>query len=73
MIYDILTSDAANLGTPTTLAAVLTQIGAASAGAATASYRFRIPSNAKRYVGFKATGSASGDSSAASATLEVLI
>ncbi|MEI8196167.1 MAG: hypothetical protein WCI73_09690 [Phycisphaerae bacterium] len=72
--YDIIWADNAALTTnPVTyIAAAITQTGAGGAGAAAATFRFRLPSTAKRYVGFKATGSASGDSSAASATLEAL-
>ena len=46
--------------------------GAGGAGCAAATYRMKPPTNVKRYVGLKATGSASGDATTASATLEVL-
>ena len=74
MKYDIVWADSADLGTnPVTyIAAAITQTGSGTLGAAAATYRFRLPSTAKRYVGFKATGSAAGDASAASATLEAL-
>jgi hypothetical protein len=75
--YSILVSAAANMGTPTTLSAsVIVQTGAGGVGAASATYRFRLPSQLPggtgiRYVGFKAvTGAATGDCSAASATLQ---
>lgn len=54
------------------LADVITQTGAGGAGAAAATFRFKLPSNASRILGFKAVGSASGDASGASATLEAL-
>jgi hypothetical protein len=74
MKYDILFSDSADLSGPTTyITAAITQTGAGSAGCAAATFRFRLPSNANRYIGFKATGSASGDSTTATATLEALV
>lgn len=51
---------------------ILTQTGAGGAGAAAATVRFRLPSDAKRIIGFKAVNSAAGDASDKSATLEVL-
>lgn len=51
---------------------VIVQTGAGSAGAAAATYRFRLPSTATRFIGFKATNSAAGDASGSSATLEAL-
>jgi hypothetical protein len=51
---------------------ILTQTGAGGAGCAAASVRFRIRSDANRIVGFKIAGSASGDASGVSATLELL-
>lgn len=69
MKYDILTSSSSNLSGPTTLvAAAITQTGAGGAGAAAAEYRFRLPTNVLRYIGVKATGSASGDASGSSFT-----
>lgn len=74
MKYDVVMSDSSDLSGPTTLiAAGITQTGASSAGCAAATYRFKLPSNAKRYVGLKATGSASGDATGATATLEALL
>ena len=74
MKYDILVSDNLDMSSPTTyITTALTQTGAGSAGCAAATFTFALPSNInKKYVGIKATGSASGDSSAASATLEAL-
>lgn len=50
----------------------IVQTGAGGAGAAAATYRFRLPSNAGRIIGFKATNSAAGDASDKSGTLEAL-
>lgn len=73
MIYDIIYSANSDLSSPTTyIAAAITQTGAGGAGAAAATYRFKLPSNAARYWGAKATGSASGNSSTKSLTLEML-
>lgn len=72
IIYDVVTSASADLSGPTTVAkAILTQTGAGGAGAAANSVRFRLPTNAQRYVGIKATKSASGDASALSMTLSM--
>lgn len=73
MIYAVQTDSDAAFGSPTTImAAVLTQTGANGAGAASATYRFRLPSTVERYVRFSATNSAAADASGASATLEML-
>lgn len=74
MKYDILMSDSSDLSGPTTLiAAAITQTGAGGAGCAATDYRFRLPSNVKRYLGVKVTGSASGDATGSSCTLEALL
>lgn len=74
MIFDVLTSDNSDMSSPTTLmAAVITQTGAGGAGAAAATYTFKLPVDTKRYVAVKATGSASGDASGSSLTLEALL
>src|SRR6185312_3015431 len=74
LTYDVRMSDNADLSSPTTLyPGVLVQTGAGGAGAATATFTFRVPVDVKRYVFIKATGSASGDSSGANATLEVVM
>jgi hypothetical protein len=74
MIYDVIHSDNADLSSPVTLVDnIITQTGAGSAGCAAATKRFRLPSDAKRYIGFTATGSASGDATGSSATLEALV
>lgn len=66
MKYDIIHSDNADLSSPTTLiAAAITQTGAGGVGCAAATYRWKPPTNVKRYIGVKATGSASGDSTTA--------
>lgn len=73
MKYDIIHSDNADLGTPSTLvAAAITQTGAGGVGCAAAEYRFRFPVDVKRYVGVKATGSASGNATTASLTAELV-
>jgi hypothetical protein len=74
MKYDILFSANADLSAPTVyITSAITQTGAGGVGCAAATFRFRLPSDALRYVGFRATGSAAGDATGASATLEVLI
>jgi hypothetical protein len=73
MTYNIVGSDAAALSGPVTyIAAAIVQTGANGAGAAAATFRFRIPSNAPRYLFITVTNSAAADASAASATLELL-
>jgi hypothetical protein len=73
MKYDILMSDSSDLSGPTTLiVSAITQTGAGGAGCAAADYRFRLPSNVKRYIGVKATGSTTGDATGSSCTLEAL-
>lgn len=51
---------------------VIVQTGAGGAGAAAATFRWKPPSNCKRYVRIKMVGSATGDSSASSVTAELL-
>lgn len=73
MTYDVIGSSNADLSSPTTLAsALITQTGASAAGAAAATKRYRLASDAPRYIGLKVTPSASGtgDASGATATLE---
>jgi hypothetical protein len=71
MTYSILTSDNADLSSPTVLMpSVIVQTGAGGAGAAAASYLFRLPSDSQRYLGFKAVNSGAGDASAKSASME---
>jgi hypothetical protein len=74
MKYSILTDTVSPIdGSSTVLFAdCITQTGAAGAGAAAATWRFKLPSNAGRIVGFKAVNSAAGDASDKSATLEAL-
>lgn len=69
--YDIVTSDTTDLTTSPTVIAkeVIVQTGASSAGAAAAEARFRFPTSVKRYVGVRATKSASGDASSVSMTI----
>lgn len=73
MVYDIIHSDNADLSSPVTLvAAAITQTGAGGVGCAAASYRYKPPSNVKRYLGWRATGSAAGDATTATANMELL-
>lgn len=72
--YDIIHSDNADLSSPVTLMpGVIVQTGAGGAGAAAATYRFKAPTNVKRYLGCKATGGTSfGNASGKNMTLEAL-
>jgi len=71
MTYKIQMDDDAAFGSPTDLMEdVIIQTGAGGAGAAGATYRFRVPSNVERYIRFVATASNADDASGKSATLE---
>jgi hypothetical protein len=75
--YAILVSASIGLGTPATLLpTVIVQTGAGGAGAAGATYRFRLPDSigaGNRYIGFTSTtGSGTGNCSAKSATLQMV-
>src|SRR5205823_10173396 len=74
MSYTIIHSDNADLSSPSNLAGsgLIVQTGVGSAGAAGDSKRIGLPSDHKQYLGFTVTGSASGDASDVSATLEWL-
>lgn len=73
MTYDVQTDDDANFGSPLTLIDnAIVQTGAAGAGAAAATKRFRLPSNVERYIRVVATNSAAGNASTVSLALEVL-
>lgn len=73
MTYDIISSDNADLSSPTVIApGVIVQTGAGGAGCAAATARWRPSADSKAYIGLKATGSAAGDATGASATLEAL-
>lgn len=74
MKYSILTDTVDPIdGSSTVLFAdCIVQTGAGGAGAAAATFRFKLPSNAGRLIGFKAVNSGAGDASDKSATLEVL-
>lgn len=65
-------TDAAFGTVATLLPDVLTQTGAGAAGAAAATKRVRLPSDTKRHVRVKATGSAIGDASPKSVTVELV-
>lgn len=69
--YAIIQSDNSDLSSPSTVIAnAIIQTGAGGAGAAAAAYKFRLPPEAKRYIGFTATNSGADDASGASATLQ---
>jgi len=77
MRYDILASANADLSSPVILIGGantdnLSQTGAGGNGAGGATYRFRVPSNAPRYVGYRAVNSGAGNASGASAVLEMM-
>lgn len=73
MTYDVIQSDNSDMSSPAALyPSVIIQTGASGAGAVAVSFKFRIPSNAKRYIAVKATGSAPGDASGKSFTLKIL-
>lgn len=66
MIYSVEHADASNFSDVVQLAdRIIVQTGADGAGDVAKSARFRLPSNVKRFVRVKATGSASGDASTA--------
>lgn len=74
MTYAVMQSDAANMAGATLVSdAILVQTGADGAGAAGDSVRFRVPSNCKRYIAVRATGSASGDATGADFTVQLLV
>ena len=73
MTYAVVMDDNADLSSPTVLYdVVLKQTGAGGAGAAAATARFKIPSNAERYIAVRATNSATLNASAKSMSLEIL-
>lgn len=74
MKYSILmdTENPVDASSTVLFADILTQTGAGGAGAAAATKRFKLPSDALRIIGFKAVNSAASDASGASATLEVV-
>jgi len=74
MTYFLVESANSDLSSPTVVLRLekLTQTGAGGAGAAGATQRVRISTDSKRYIGIKATGSASGNATTASLTAEML-
>jgi hypothetical protein len=74
VVYDLLHSHSADLGSPATLLpAVITQTGADAAGAAAVTKRVRLASDVRAYIGLKATSSEyAGDLSEKSMTIDVL-
>lgn len=73
MKYSIQTATDSGFTTPDTIAAdILTQTGAGGAGAATATVRFRLPSQSKRFVRVRAINSAAGNASTVSLTHRIV-
>lgn len=73
MIYAVVVSANSDLSSPTVLYdRLIVQTGAGGAGAAAATARFRLPTNVARYLGVRATGSASGDASGSTFTVEAM-
>jgi hypothetical protein len=73
MIFIIEHDTASGFGTVATLLdRVIIQTGAGGAGAAAATKIVKLPVDTNRYVRVKATGSASGDASGSSFTVELL-
>lgn len=73
MTFAVMHSDNADLSSPSVLYdAVVVQTGAGGVGDVAKTGRFRVPSNCKRYIGVRATGSAAGDASGSSFTVEAM-
>lgn len=72
MIYDLYHDSASDFSTEVLLEDnVITQTGAGGAGDGAEDAVVGLPSNVKRYVRLKATGSAAGDATGATATVSV--
>lgn len=73
MKYSIQMDDDSAFGSATVVAPdVIVQTGAGGAGAAAASYRWRIPSNCERYIRVRAVNSGAGNASDKSVTMSLL-
>lgn len=73
MTYDVVTSLASDMSSPTTvIKSAIVQTGAGGVGAAAATYQFKLATDTQPYVAVKATNSASGDASDKSFTLELV-
>ena len=73
MTYTVQWSASANLSSPTTyITGAIVQTGAGGAGAAAATFNFRLPSAAGRYVFITVTNSGAGNASTVNATLTPL-
>jgi hypothetical protein len=72
--YDLISSANSDLSSPVTVVAgIILQTGAGGVGAAAATARYKPASDSKRYYGIKVTsGASTTDSSAVSATLELV-
>ena len=75
VIYDLITSASANMGTPTVVDTnILTQTGSGGAGAVAATKRVKLPSNiGQQYVGFRATGVAATLAATKSAVMTYVV
>lgn len=69
MKYELLSSANSDLSSATSHGIFLTQTGAGGAGAAATTAKIGVPTNAGRYIGFKATKTGTGDASTVSATM----
>lgn len=71
---NIKTSDNANLsGSVQLIGAAIVQTGAGGAGDVAKTYRFRLPSDAKRYIFWEAVKTGASNASTKSDTLEVVV
>lgn len=71
--YDIISSASSDMSTPTVLATgLLVQTGAAGAGAAAATKRYRPPTDVAQYIAVRATGVATVSAAAFSATASLV-
>lgn len=74
MSYTLQMDNDSAFGSPTTLLAdLITQTGAAGAGAAAATKTVRLPVACERYIRLAATASHADDASAKTATLQLLL
>ena len=75
VIYDLITSASANMGTPTVVDTnILTQTGSGGAGAVAATKRVKLPSNiGQQYGGFRAPGVAATLAATKSAVMTYVV
>lgn len=73
LVYFVQTDDNSSFSGATNISGTLiTQTGAGGAGAAGATARFKVPSNAEKYIRLGVTKTGSTDASSLTATLELL-